>query len=274
MNSISNRIASTQEKARILGMVVGESLSALVDKGKSKLDFHMDEMETEEIESLKSLTGVSNSVGPFEELREASQAVRLAASSTPFQKQTTRPKKKKPVPRTSTVDNLPKAIIEGLNSSDEEDDGLVPYSKGSDPKDSDDDAELVQRNKVKPPVYIRDVITYFQDVENYDKQKLALRTAPTLVRRKANYGTEVRDHAEELAGILGGLQDKFELDGFSETQLEGMVALMVAQPQSMAPWEVAGFDTGTFQFFADFPPKQLPEKIQSLYLEANKDAGM
>ncbi|KAJ4144870.1 hypothetical protein LMH87_003738 [Akanthomyces muscarius] len=298
MSSISNRIASTQEKARILGMVVGESLSALVDKGKSKLDFHMDEMETEEIESLKSLTGVSDSVGPFEELREVSQVVRLAASSTPFQKQITRPKKKKPIPKTSTVDNLPKAIIEELNSSDEEDDGLVPYSKGSDPEDSDDDAELVQRNKVKPPVYIRDLISYFRDVENYDKQILALRTAPTLVRRKANYGTEVRDHAEELAGILVGLQDKFELDGFSETQLEGMVALMVAQPQSMAPWfartffegdyslsqrtavlisiglaarEVAGFDTGTFQSSADFPSKQLPDKIQSLYLEANKD---
>lgn len=298
MSSISNRIASTQERARLLGMVVGESLSALVDKGKGKLDFHMDEMDTEEIESLKSLTGVSDSVGPFEDLREASQAVGHAASSTPLQRQSTRLKKKKSSPRASTVDNLPKAIIEELDSSDEGDDGLVPYAKGSDPEDSDDDAELVQRNKVKPPVYIRDLITYFRDVENYDKQKLALQTAPTLVRRKANYGTEVKDHAEELAGILVGLQDKFELDGFSETQLEGMVALMVAQPQSMAPWfartffegdyslsqrtavlisiglaarEVAGFDTGTFQSSAAFPSKQLPDKIQGLYLEANKD---
>ncbi|OAQ97670.1 hypothetical protein LLEC1_01903, partial [Akanthomyces lecanii] len=297
MSSISNRIASTQERTRILGMIVGESLSALVDKGKSKLDFHMDELETEESECLKSLTGVSDSVGSFDDLREASQPVKPATSSTPFKKPTTRPNKKKPLLRASTVDNLPKAIIEEINSSDEEDDGLVPYAKGSDPEDSDDDAELVQRNKVKPPVYIRDLITYFRDVENYDKHKLALQTAPTLVRRKANYGTEVKDHAGELAGILVGLQDKFELDSFSEMHLEGMVALMVAQPQSMAPWfartffegdyslsqrtavlisiglaarEVAGFDTGTFQSSAEFPSKQLPEKIQSLYLEANK----
>ncbi len=298
MSSISNRIAATQERTRILGMVVGESLSTLVDQGKNKLDFHMDEMESEEIESLKSLTGVSDSVGPFDDLREASQPIPFAASSASLQKQTAKPKKKKPVPRSSTVENLPKAIIEELNSSDDEDDDLVPYAKGSDPEDSDDDAELVQRNKIKPPVYIRDLITYFRDVENYEKQKLALQTAPTLVRRKANYGTEVQDHAEELAGILVGLQDKFEFDDFSETQLQGMVALMVAQPQSMAPWfartffegdyslsqrtailisiglaarEVAGFDTGTFLSSANFPSKQLPEKIQQLYLDANQD---
>ncbi|ATY60644.1 Telomere length regulation [Cordyceps militaris] len=297
MSSISNRIASTQERARILGMIVGESLSTLVDKGKNKLDFHMDEMETEEIESLKSLTNVSDSIGPFDDLREASQSVAHVASPTTLQKRTARPKKMKPIPKTSAAAKLPKAIIEELDSDDDEDDDLTPYAKGSDPEDSEDDAELVQRNKVKPPVYIRDLITYFRDAENYDKQKLALHTAPTLVRRKANYGTEVKDHADELAGILVGLQDKFELEGFAETQLEGMVALIVAQPQSMAPWfartffegdyslsqrtailisiglaarELAGFDTGTFTTSAGFPSKQLPEKIQQLYLDADQ----
>ncbi|KAJ3473493.1 hypothetical protein NLG97_g10275 [Lecanicillium saksenae] len=280
MSSISNRIASTQERTRILGMVVGESLSTLVDNGKNKLDFHMDEMEIEDIEALKSLTGTSDSVGPFDDLLASAQSIKPTPSSIPFQKQTARPNRKKPVPKASTLANLPKAIIEELSSFDDEDGGLVPYAKGSDPEDSEDDAELVQRNKIKPPVYVRDLITYFRDVENYDKQKLALHTAPTLVRRKANYGTEVKDHAEELASILVGLQDKFELDDFSEMQLEGMVSLIVAQPQIMAPWfartffegdyslsqrtavlisiglaarEVAGFDTGTFKSSANFP---------------------
>ncbi|TQV99770.1 Telomere length regulation protein [Cordyceps javanica] len=295
MSGVSNRIASTQERTRLLGMVVGEALSTLVDKGKNKLDFHMDETETEEFESLKSLTDLSDPVGTFDDLCEASQSIELVASSALSSKQKARSEKKKRPPKPSAAANLPKAIIEELDSSDDGDDDLVPYAKGSDPEDSEDDAELVQRNKVKAPVYIRDLITYFRDVENYDKQKLALQTAPSLIRRKANYGTEVQDHAEELAGILVGLQDKFELEGFSETQLEGMVALMVAQPRSMAPWfartffegdyslsqrtailisiglasrEVAGFDTGTFKTSADFPSKQLPEKIQQLYLDA------
>ncbi|KAM3555388.1 hypothetical protein ARSEF4850_006019 [Beauveria asiatica] len=294
MSSISNRIASTQERTRILGMVVGESLSSLVDKGKNKLDFHMEEMETEEIEALKSLTSVSDSIGSFNNLCEASPSIKLTSSSTLLQKQIPKPKKRRSAPKTSAAERLPKAIIEELNSSQDEDDDLVPYTKGSDPEDSDSDAELVQRNKVKAPVYIRDLITYFRDVENYEKQKLALETAPTLIRRKANYGTEVRDHAEELASILVGLQDKFEIEGFSETQLQGMVALMVAQPHSMAPWfaktffegdyslsqrtailiaiglsarEVAGFDTGTFTSPADFPSKQLPERLQKLYMD-------
>ncbi|XWW97230.1 hypothetical protein V2A60_005212 [Cordyceps javanica] len=295
MSGVSNRIASTQERTRLLGMVVGEALSTLVDKGKNKLDFHMDETETEEFESLKSLTDLSDPVGTFDDLCEASQSIELVTSSALSSKQKARSEKKKRTPKPSAAANLPKAIIEELDSSDDGDDDLVPYAKGSDPEDSEDDAELVQRNKVKAPVYIRDLITYFRDVENYDKQKLALQTAPSLIRRKANYGTEVQDHAEELAGILVGLQDKFELEGFSETQLEGMVALMVAQPRSMAPWfartffegdyslsqrtailisiglasrEVAGFDTGTFKTSADFPSKQLPEKIQQLYLDA------
>lgn len=296
MNSISNRIASTQERTRILGMVVGESLSTLVDKGKSKLDFHMEEMETEEIEALKSLTGIFDSVGSYADLQVPIEPAQVTTTSVPFQKKITKPKRK-PASKASTASNLPKAIIEELDSSDDDDDGLVPYSKGSDPEDSEDDAELVQRNKVKPPVYIRDLISYFRDLENYDKQKLALQTAPVLVRRKANYGTEVKAHSEELAGILVGLQDKYDMERFSETQLEGMVALIVAQPQLMAPWfartffegdyslsqrtavlisiglaarEIAGFDTGTFTSPADFPSKQLPEKIQQLYLDASK----
>lgn len=295
MSGISNRIASTQERTRILGMVVGEALSTLVDKGKNKLDFHMDEMETGEIEALKSLTSISDSVSSFESLQMPVQRRETSVSSVPFQGQKHQAKpKRKPAVKASTATNLPKAIIEEIDSSDD-DDELVPYAKGSDPEDSDDDAELVQRNKPKPPVYVRDLISYFRDAENYDKQKLALQTAPTLVRRKANYGTEVKDHAVELAEILVGLQDKFELEDFSEIQLEGMVALIVAQPQSMAPWfsrtffegdyslsqrtailisiglaarEIAGFDTGTFKSSANFPSKQLPEKIQQLYLDS------
>ncbi|KAJ2982154.1 hypothetical protein NQ176_g1580 [Zarea fungicola] len=296
MRTISNRIASTQERARMFGMVVGEALSTLVDKGKNKLDFHMEEMETAEIQSLKTLISISDTVGPFTDLLLPIQSVESVISIALPQNPTAK-LRRKPAPRSSTASNLPKAIIEEIDSSEDEDDndGLVPYAKGSDPEDSDDDAELVQRNKLKPPVYVRDLISYFRDVENYDKQKLALQTAPILVRRKANYGTEVQAHAEELAGILVGLQDKFELDGFGEMQLQGMIALIVAQPKLMAPWfartffegdyslsqrtavliavglasrEVAGFDTGSFTSAANFPSKQLPEKIQQLYIDA------
>ncbi|KAM6531736.1 telomere binding protein [Fusarium solani] len=294
MTTISNRIGSSQARAQFLGLVVGESLSALIDDNKKRLDFKMEETETEEAQQLKSLTKVSDVIGPIEPILSDPTTETL----TQPRKSTTKPKppqkkqkqKKKPL----IAEVKPKAIIEEVGSSDEEDDDLAPYSKDSDPEDSDDDATLVERNRPKPPVYIRDLITFFRDSESYDKQKLALQTAPVLIRRKANYGTEVSYHADELAGLLVGIQDKFEMDDFQDLRLQGMIALVVSQPKTMAPWfartffegdyslsqrtsilitiglsarELAGFEVSQYQSAAAFPSKRLPEKMEQLYLE-------
>ncbi|KAL7819611.1 telomere length regulation domain-containing protein [Trichoderma gracile] len=299
LTAISNRIAATQARARFLGLIVGESLSTLMDDKSQKLDFHMEETESEEAQWLKSLTNVSDEVGPVEPILKA-EAVGPAAKkeNRPSQKPTQKSKtqsKAKPEPSISTI--KPIAIIEEVDSSEDDDEDLVPYAKGSDPEDSDDDATLVQRNKQKAPVYIRDLILYLRDTESYDKQKLALQTAPLLIRRKANFGMEVSSHADELAGLLVGLQDKFDIEEFNDLKLQGMIALIVAQPKTMAPWfsrtffegdyslsqrtqvlvaiglsarEIAGFDTSEYQAAASFPSKRLPEKIEQLYLDSPK----
>ncbi|RMJ15502.1 hypothetical protein CDV36_004784 [Fusarium kuroshium] len=294
MTTISNRIGSSQARAQFLGLVVGESLSALIDDNKKRLDFKMEETETEEARQLKNLTKVSDTIGPIDPILSDPTTETL----TQPRKSTTKPKppqkkqkqKKKPL----IAEVKPKAIIEEIGSSDDEDDDLAPYSKDSDPEDSDDDATLVERNRPKPPVYIRDLITFFRDSESYDKQKLALQTAPVLIRRKANYGTEVSYHADELAGLLVGIQDKFEIDDFQDLRLQGMIALVVSQPKTMAPWfartffegdyslsqrtsilitiglsarELAGFEVSQYQSAAAFPSKRLPEKMEQLYLE-------
>ncbi|KAF4965053.1 hypothetical protein FSARC_7087 [Fusarium sarcochroum] len=294
MTTISNRIGATQSRAQFLGLVVGESLSALIDDKKKRLDFKMEETDTEEAQQLKNLTKVSDPIGPVDPILsdpETQPVPRPRKSATPNRTAQKKPKqKKKPV----ITEVKPKAIIEEVASS-EEDEDLAPYSKDSDPEDSDDDATLVQRNKPKPPVYIRDLISYFRDSESYDKQILALQTAPVLIRRKANYGTEVSSHADELAGLLVGIQDKFEIDNFQDLRLHGMVALVVSQPKTMAPWfartffegdyslhqrtsilitlglsarELAGFEVSQYQSAASFPSKRLPEKMEQLYLDS------
>ncbi|PNP42626.1 hypothetical protein TGAMA5MH_05367 [Trichoderma gamsii] len=297
LSAISNRIASTQARARFLGLVVGESLSTLMDDKSQKLDFHMDETESEEAKWLKSLTGVFDEVGSIEPiLKTETSGLPVRKENRPrqnrIQKQKPKPKPKSE-PSISTI--KPIAIIEEINSSDDSEEDLVPYAKDSDPEDSDDDATLVQRNKPKAPVYIRDLILYLRDTESYDKQKLALQNAPVLIRRKANFGTEVSSHADELAGLFVGLQDKFDIEEFNDLKLQGMMALIVAQPKSMAPWfsrtffegdyslsqrtqvlvaiglsarELAGFDTSEYQSSASFPSKRLPEKIEQLYLDS------
>ncbi|KAI6783754.1 DNA replication checkpoint protein-like protein [Emericellopsis cladophorae] len=292
LGSISNRIAATQVRARFLGMVVGEVLSSLVDSKGQKLDFKMEELDTEDAARLKALAQVKDVVGSSEALLSQDLPVVHKVQTTPQQ---SKPPKKKPKPALEPITSVkPRTIIEIVDDSDEEeeDDDLVPYAKGSDPEDSDDDATLVQRNKLRPPVYVRDLINYFRDSESYEKQKLALQTAPSLLRRKANYGTEVSAHADELANLMVAVQDKFEMEDFDELKLQSLVALVVSQPKTMGPWfartffqgdyslsqrttilvtlglaarELAGYGESKRQVDA-FASKRLPENIERLYL--------
>jgi telomere length regulation protein len=290
LQAVSNRLAASQTKARVLGMIIGEAISSLSD---TKLDFKMDELDTEEARWLKSLVKTSDQVGPIDKLLTKAEPPTKPASANPKAKATSQKQKRAPItPRQTGF------VIEEVDDSEEDEDAdLVSYSKPDyDPEDSDEDATMVRRDKPKPPVYIRDLIAYLRDTESYDKQKLALETAPVLIRRKANFGTEVSEHAEELAGLLVGLQDKFEMDGFFEQRTQGMIAIIVAQPKAMAPWfaktffdgdysisqrasilivlglgarEVAGFDVSEHAAAATFPSKQLPERMERMYIDDN-----
>ncbi|KAL7629105.1 telomere binding protein [Parahypoxylon ruwenzoriense] len=289
LNAISNRISASQTRARFLGMVVGEALSRLVHGKETKLEFKMDEMDTEEARWYKSLVQVSDKIGPLDPLRELATSLKPAhvvKSTKPAVTPARRPTKQPPQSG---------FIIEEIEDNEEgEEPDLVPYAKpDSDAEDSDDDPTLINRDKPKAPVYIRDLISYFRDTENYDRQKLALTTAPTLIRRKANYGTEVSSHAEELATLLVGLQDKYELDNFDNLRLQGMVAVVVAQPKIMGQWfaktffdgdyslsqrasvlitlglggrEIAGFEMSEYSSTAQFPSKTLPAKVEKHFL--------
>ncbi|XXG94218.1 telomere binding protein [Hypoxylon texense] len=289
LKAISNRISAPQNRARFLGMVVGEALSGLVHSKEAKLDFKMDEMDTEEAKWYKSLVQISDKVGPLDPLREQFTSLKRANKTKPPRPSKTAARQLGKPPTQSGF------VIEEIEDDEEgEDLDLVPYAKpDSDDEDSDDDPTLINRNKPKAPVYIRDLISYFRDMENYDRQKLALTTAPTLIRRKANYGTEVSSHAEELATLLVGLQDKYDLDNFNDLRLQGMIAIVVAQPKKMGQWfaktffdgdyslsqrasvlialglggrEIAGFETSEYVSAAQFASKMLPEKVEKHYI--------
>lgn len=277
-------------------MVVGESLSSLMDKTETKLNFGMEEMDTDEADWFKSLPSVADDVGPVDPILSNAPVAESIPRQIAVSKKKTDEQRQKPRPKPATT-TTPKAIIEEVDSESEDED-LVPYSKGSDPEDSDDDATLVQRDKIKQPVYIRDLIAFFRDSESYDKQKLAINTAPMLIRRKANYGSELSTHADELATLLVGLQDKFELEEFSDLKLQSMISLIVSQPKTMASWfarsffegdlslsqrttvlisiglsarELAGFDISAYKSASSFASKQLPSKIEQLYLDSSKN---
>lgn len=287
LNAISNRLGASQERARFLGLLVGEAISSLVKKGDTGLDFHMEETNLEEGKWYKGLVSVGDQLGKVEalEIREVHR--------------TTVPEVHRPAssPKTASrpTRNPPKGfVIEELDDDESEEDDILPYAKPeSDAEDSDEDPTLVRRDKAKAPVYIRDLIRYLRDTEDYDHQKLALTTAPTLIRRKGNFGTEVKEHADELASLLVGLQDQFEIDNFHQLRLQGMIALVVAQPELMGQWfaktfydgdysvsqraailavlgisarELAGFETSEYTEASSFPSKALPERVERLFI--------
>lgn len=289
MSFVSSRLTASQTQARYLGMIVGEALSQLVHEGDKRLDFKMKETKSEEALWYKSLVDVSDVVGPVDPL--ISDQKKEPRKRIPVAKQSLKPKS---AAKPSAAVSKAKAIIEEVESSEDEDDDIIPLNKpDEDEEDSDDDPETIRRDKPKAPVYVRDLITYLRDTENYDRQKLALTTAPVLIRRKANFGTEVKEHAEELASLLVGLQDKFEIEEFYDLKLQGMIALVVAQPQKMGQWfaktffdgdysisqrsavltvlglsarELAGFDTSEYAAACSFPSKTLPERVEQLYI--------
>jgi telomere length regulation protein len=240
LNAVSHRLAASSEKARFLGMVVGEALSALAEKSDKQMKFKVDELESEEAQWYKSLASVQDDVGPLEPLK-AGHLVE------PPREQKRDKRKVLPVAAPSQRSAKIVAIQELSDNNESEEDELVPYAKpDSDPEDSDDDPTLVQRNKPTAPVFIRDLITYLRDTENYDRQKLALSTASSLIRRKANFGTEVITHVEELATLLVGLQDKYDMDNFQDMRLQGIIAVLVAQPSKMGKWFSRTFFEGDY----------------------------
>ncbi|CAG8970680.1 hypothetical protein HYALB_00003435 [Hymenoscyphus albidus] len=298
LNAVSHRLAKSSPRTRFLGMAVGEALSSLVDKGDKKMDFKVDEMSTAEAKWYKSLVNVVDTVGSIDSLKF--KLVPQAPPKTTFHSKPA----EKPAPLSGNSRIISIEEVEDDEDEEEEDsddDDLAPYGKpDSDEEDSDEDATNIVRNKPTAPVYIRDLITYLRDTDNYDRQKLGLQTAAPLIRRKANFGTEVSTHAEELATLLVGIQDKYEIEEFQELRLQGMIAILLALPSKMGPWFAKTFFDGDYSISqrasvlttlglsarelggfgkedvkltkadkltnTSFPSKALPEKMHNLYI--------
>lgn len=241
LNAVSNRLAASSPRARLLGMVIGEALSGLAEKPDKQMDFKSEELNSDDARWYKSLTNVCDTIGPVEFLKVKASLTKAVKPNRTLKALSSK--------RVQSESKSKIVAIEEIDDSDtaSEDDSLRPYAKpDSDAEDSDDDATLVQRNKPTAPVYIRDLITYLRDTENYDRQKLALNTAPSLIRRKTNFGTEVTAHTEELAKLLVGLQDKYDIENFQDMRLQGMIAVILSQPTIMAPWFARTFFDGDY----------------------------
>ena len=71
-----------------------------------------------------------------------------------------------------------------------------------------------------------------------------------------------------LANILVGLNDKWEMDGFQRLRLQGMIAILVADPVKMGPWFAETFYNG------DYSISQRASILTTLGLGAREIAGI
>ena len=106
-----------------------------------------------------------------------------------------------------------------------------------------------------------------RDGENYDRYRLALMTASSLIRRKANFGAEVSDHIEELATILVGLDDKYSMEDFQTLRLQSMIAVLAASPLQMGRWFSRTYFNG------DYSMSQRASILTTISLGAREMAG-
>jgi telomere length regulation protein len=264
VNGMSNRIGAASPRARFLGIAIGTAISKLVDKPDLQLKIELDGNEATEAKWYEQLTRVNDKIGSIADLTK--KRTIMVPKSQPALKP-------KAVPRISTVPAITEVkgprVVEVLSESEDEDNDLVAYEKpDSDPEDEDEDPTDINRNKPTAPVYIRDLVAGLRDQENYDRHELALANAASLIRRKADFGTEVVDHLEELATILTGLQNGLEMEAFAQHRQQALIAVLLAKPAQMAQWFARSFFSG------DYSLTQRIAMLTTLGLGARELAGM
>jgi telomere length regulation protein len=314
MQGVSNRLDASNARARWLGMIVGTALSSLVDKEGSKLSFGTDDMQGPEADRYFALIKINDqpsTLGDFLKLviekPESKRPIAHRAAKPPAMpkidgKPTFGPVRPPAKAQTEAEGNQ---ITELSDTDSDDDDGLTPYAKpDSDAEDSDEDATLVNRDKTRAPVYIRDLMSMLRNTEKHDSFELGIKHAAPLIRRKSNFGREVTDHAEELARILCSLQDPFDTENFEEMRLQALIAVILSDASAVAPWLSRQAFAGEFSISqrcvmltalglsgrelaglkemdglnpempnTSFPSKKLPPHLHSLYNPAPQNSS-
>ena len=151
LNAISNRLAASSNRARFLGMALGNAMSALVDAEDKRMKFTAEELNSPDGQWYINLTKVEDTIGLIEDLKpvEASSVKSLGKRARPVTSNSKPTKFTKPPNASSKI-----ISIEEINdSSESESDDLPMYGKpDSDSSDEEEDPSLVQRNKPTAPV--------------------------------------------------------------------------------------------------------------------------
>lgn len=224
LNGVSNHLSALSEDPRLFGMAFAEKVSTYIDNQVKPLNFGaMGTVNDTELAYWRDVIGSLRDAPIDTKDREeiihqyflqlatiannsnTALTPRFNASSTKVDSIITGP----PIPMSSKSSETSASHTEQGDSDDDDDREFKVYPFDEDDSDdSDDDPTIVNRERIRPPVYIKDLLAYINDTSetSFEKVKIALENASDLIKRKAKYGKELSIHAEELASSLVGLK--------------------------------------------------------------------
>lgn len=129
-------------------MIVGMSLSKLVDPADKAMKFDLEEMGSEEALWYMSLTSVKDEVGSIKDLKHKNTQHAPKKSKHNVRKvpQVDQPKSSQATSKVLSIEEI---------SEESDVDDLLPYEKpDTDASDSEDDPTLINRSKPSAPVYV------------------------------------------------------------------------------------------------------------------------
>ncbi|KAA8905695.1 hypothetical protein TRICI_005247 [Trichomonascus ciferrii] len=272
LNAISNRLGSVSARPRLFGTLLAEHMSAASpDPNIKPLKFELKGFHDEEQAFWKNkIASISDkpteynanvwtvlstpTISNFD--AKGSHQISLESPINSSSKRSTS------LSRKGCTENKKNAKTSAIDSDDEEDLESYPFPE-DDAEDSDDDPTLSKKEKVGPPMYIKDLLEYLR-VEDYEKQKLGIENAAGLIIQKAKFGQELEFYSQELASVLAGLKDTYEIDSYNEKKLEAMKSLVAACP-TIVPQHLT-----TLLFEGDFSLQQRLALLSGITLGARE----
>ncbi|KAB8621911.1 hypothetical protein FH972_026020 [Carpinus fangiana] len=267
---ISAHLKSSNPQIRFLGMATGNTISKMVDVPGNRMSFQFDGDEQRQAALLQALAETDCHVGRVHDLT----VLRHHGEQT-------RPLSGPP----------PKILV--LESGQANGDTQSMANSILDIEE--DNVDLLTRQR-----YIRELIAGLQDTDKFEQFRACMETGPDLVRRKANLGYEVRDHADDLAAILLNIRDPFGITGFDEHRKKSMLALLVAEHKRVGPLYAFAYFNGDYtvvqridilhvlaagadsmvgnaesshRLTAKFSEKALSGRLHHLYLDTHEDSA-
>lgn len=274
LNAISNRLMSQSNKVKALGILLADELAKTI--GQQSI-FSIDVLE--------EVSVPLNRIPRFDAQMSLSDAWSIYNE-----------------PTVSEVDD--ELLIEQIQKR------LEPLKlvnqNSNENSDEEDDITISTSKRVPKPLYIRDLLAYLsvdeKEAQAYEKRKIALKTAPFLLKNKLGFGSEVIFYAEDLLSKLAALTNFFEEDDFEAQKLNAMIATAVASPKVtshichllltgdyslqqrisllttmvLSARELRGFtrDGDESQHLKTlFPTRMLPEKLHALYINMDDECS-